>query len=311
MQHTWERARWGRGTCGRGSPGPRKPATDPRGLPSPPAPQGRGARKRPLLARRAGPAPPRPSQLGRAAPPLALTDGWEQRCRFWAEPEESRWDSYVLLSPPWQLGSLCNMAEPRKAAARPSRGRRTATWRATRHTAASALGEAAEIWGLSLRPARGLHRWGGVGGLAMTSALPPGPCAGRGARPPLPGPPRVSHCVTPDKPLGPSDPHLPYLPSRVYMVVGGGSPSGVGRATGHCLFLCQVTLSTCASIPASFCRLRLLRAPGRLLLAWSRALVPSGCHRGREPTSCPKSRKAVLPGLAALGLRARARAHSR
>lgn len=90
--------------------------------------------------------------------------------------------------------------------------------------AASALGEAAEIWGLSLRPARGLHRWGGVGGLAMTSALPPGPCAGRGARPPLPGPPRVSHCVTPDKPLGPSDPHLPYLPSRVYMVVGGGQP---------------------------------------------------------------------------------------
>lgn len=224
MQHTWERARWGRGTCGRGSPGPRKPATDPRGLPSPPAPQGRGARKRPLLARRAGPAPPRPSQLGRAAPPLALTDGWEQRCRFWAEPEESRWDSYVLLSPPWQLGSLCNMAEPRKAAARPSRGRRTATWRATRHTAASALGEAAEIWGLSLRPARGLHRWGGVGGLAMSSALPPGPCAGRGAHPPLPGPPRVAHCVTPDKPLGPSDPHLPYLPSRVYMVVVGGQP---------------------------------------------------------------------------------------
>lgn len=64
----------------------------------------------------------------------------------------------------------------------------------------------------------------GVGGLAMTSALPPGPCASRGARPPLPGPPRVSHCVTPDKPLGPSDPHLPYLPSRVYMVVGGGQP---------------------------------------------------------------------------------------
>lgn len=210
----------------------------PQGLPGPPASPpnrlvGHPAPRAPCAGVR-GPHTAQPPTARRGCAAGSDCRLGAERCHFCAEPEKSRCDPFRPLSPPRQPGVLVQEGSASKGGSQAQPRHEDSCLESHPDTRWPPRAEAGAVTAPS--PTSPSPRAAQLGWArpATSSALPPGPCARRRGCPHLCQGHPVSHRVTPDKPLGPSEPRLPYLPSGVY-TVGEGSPrvSGGPRATAR------------------------------------------------------------------------------